>query len=755
VTLVNKIGATLVVHKVDQDGNELPGGACFRIARGASGGIPDGLVGDERCGQPATFDGIDTGDYVLVETGAPSGYFPGDPLPFSIVRGETKELTVASELGGSIEVHKFDTEGNPLGNVCFALYTDAGGGARGEFLCYECNFVENTVGFVGIAAGDYVLVESSAPDHYFPAADVPFHIELGEAKSFDVVDEHWSTIVVHKVDKDGAPVLGTCFEVYAIESTVPEGTLSGAGCDFYDENDGTITFEGPGTGTYRLVETNVRFGYLGADDLTFSIAGGETKELTVVDQKGGMLVVHKVDQDGAPLTGTCFSVYTDAGDGTPGDFVVAACDSHTGPDDGTIPIALLATGDYVLVETFVADAYVPAENLPFSITTGETKDVTVVNRLGGVLVVHKVDGDGNPLTGVCFTAYEDLGAGQLGEAIAGGCDLDDGTLELVGFPTGTFVLVESDPPPGFSAAKPKRVRMSIGETREVTIVDKRTAGELLVHRVDETGAPLPGVCFDLFNDAGNGTPGQLVASRCDGFDGSDDGDQRFADLSAGDYVLVEENPPPGFQPLAAIPVRIKSGKTTEVTAENRRQTGALVIRKVTGAGQALPGACFSVWTVGGDGTRDRRLARACDDDDGVVDGATGVGNLPPGDAIVHEDKAPRGYDRAADRSVTVTPGETAEITVEDAPRRGAAGTGADNANPQPEATQAQPTATPTATSTPDPTPAVPPTTTPRAPRAETATATPPPTPTPDAEAGPAVAGQSDASPAPTKDADGG
>ena len=139
-------------------------------------------------------------------------------------------------------------------------------------------------------------------EHYFPAADIPFHIELGETKSIDVVNERRSTIIVHKVDPDGHPVLGTCFDVVAVESTVPPGTSVGSGAILRDVSDGTITIRRAGHWTYSLVETNVPFGYLKAEELTFTIVGGETKEFTVVTRGPGMLNVHKVDEAGAPLS---------------------------------------------------------------------------------------------------------------------------------------------------------------------------------------------------------------------------------------------------------------------------------------------------------------------------------------------------------------------------------------------------------------------------------------------------------------------
>ncbi|GIW04699.1 MAG: hypothetical protein KatS3mg059_1319 [Thermomicrobiales bacterium] len=336
LTFVNHQGATLTVHKVDEAGEEIPGGACFQIARDAGNGEPNGFIGQERCGQPAVLTGIDTGSYVLVETAAPAGYFAGDPVPFSITRGESRAVTVVNTRAATVIVHKFDTEGNPLSNVCFALYTDAGDGSRGNFLRYECNFFENVIGFGDVAAGDYVLVESSAPDGYFPGPDIPFHIELGETKSFEVVNERQATVIVHKVDEAGNPVTGSCFEIVSVESAVPAGTPVAFACDAMQANNGTLVLTGPGTGIFTLIEAQAPTGYLPISPLTLTITGGETQELTIVNRKGGTVVVHKVDQRGQPLGGTCFAIFHDAGAGELGSFVIGACDSATGPDDGVI-----------------------------------------------------------------------------------------------------------------------------------------------------------------------------------------------------------------------------------------------------------------------------------------------------------------------------------------------------------------------------------------------------------------------------------
>lgn len=228
---------------------------------------------------------------------------------------------------------------------------------------------------------------------------------------------------------------------------------------------------------------------------------------------------------------------------------------------------------------------------------------------------------------------------------------------------------------------------------------------------------LLGTCFELRTATTGGSGGSFVAFRCDNSDGTDDGDLTFPNLPAGDYVLVEAATPPSYQSVEPIPVRIRTDRTAEVTIENLPLPGALLVRKVGTNGDVLSGSCFSVWSVKNDGSRDRRLARACDADDGADDGIISFTSLPPDNAILREDSAPNGYRKADDLLVSVRSGESVDVTVPNVPRGGggASQAGQDarsestpgqptpTATPESTPTQAVPTATTEPTATPEPT----------------------------------------------------
>ena len=92
---------------------------------------------------------------------------------------------------------------------------------------------------------------------------------------------------------------------------------------------GPSRFEGPGPGTYLLVETNVPFGYLKA-------GGPDVHDCRRRDegvhrrQPAGRRAQYpqgrRVRRDRS--SGACFIVYTDAGNGVRATWWLSACDSH-------------------------------------------------------------------------------------------------------------------------------------------------------------------------------------------------------------------------------------------------------------------------------------------------------------------------------------------------------------------------------------------------------------------------------------------
>jgi hypothetical protein len=95
------------------------------------------------------------------------------------------------------------------------------------------------------------------------------------------------------------------------------------------------------------------------------------------------LLVHRLDEAGRPLPGSCFQIYVDAGAGTRGDYRGGACDTDVdGAADGTIPFQPLPPGNYVIQEVKPPDGVPAAPDLPVAIL-GLSTEVDVQNPSAG------------------------------------------------------------------------------------------------------------------------------------------------------------------------------------------------------------------------------------------------------------------------------------------------------------------------------------------------------------------------------------
>ena len=84
----------------------------------------------------------------------------------------------------------------------------------------------------------------------------------------------------------------------------------------------------------------------------------------------------------------------------------------------------------------------------------------------------------------------------------------DGTT-TVEWATGTYVLVQSIKPQDHYFAPDTVVTFVNGETHEVTVLNE-SYPLLTIIKTNESGVILPGFCFKIFNDKGDGTAGTAV-----------------------------------------------------------------------------------------------------------------------------------------------------------------------------------------------------------------------------------------------------
>ncbi|MCL6499468.1 MAG: hypothetical protein K6U07_05535, partial [Firmicutes bacterium] len=118
----------LLIHKVDEHGQPLftEGGLpCFALYQDTGGGVTGDIAAgscdghDESADGTTILDRLPTGDYILVESVPVPGYVRAADRQIHVTEGETLEITIENEPGGTVVVRKEDDLGLLLTGACF------------------------------------------------------------------------------------------------------------------------------------------------------------------------------------------------------------------------------------------------------------------------------------------------------------------------------------------------------------------------------------------------------------------------------------------------------------------------------------------------------------------------------------------------------------------------------------------------------------------------------------------------------------
>jgi hypothetical protein len=281
------------------------------------------------------------------------------------------------------------------------------------------------------------------------------------------------------------------------------------------------------------------------------------------------LQVRTVDHTGAPVLNVMYRAYQKNEEGWYLGNPEYSWDGEE-PDGISLFPPLLAGVTIALLPYSTPAGYLgPTDEITVvTLDPGETRTVEVVMPLGGTVIVHGVDQNGDPRSDGCYTLYEDL-SGVRGEAKGFSCDKynsppNEGTTVINGLPAGSYLIAPHSDSPYYSGGPDVPASVELGGTVEITATFI-PAGTIVIHKRTADNQSLPGSCFIVFRDEGNGAHNNSgIGGGCDHQDGADDGEITFP-APLGDIVIAEDQVPVGYLAADELLVHLESGETQTFT----------------------------------------------------------------------------------------------------------------------------------------------------------------------------------------------
>ncbi|HKG26235.1 MAG TPA: SpaA isopeptide-forming pilin-related protein, partial [Thermomicrobiales bacterium] len=276
-------------------------------------------------------------------------------------------------------------------------------------------------------------------------------------------------------------------------------------------------------------------------------------------------------------------------------------------DAGSVRLADLAAGTYTVTETQAPDGYLPADAQDVEVVAGEEAQVQVENQPEptptptetpepdtGSIAISNVNENGEALKGACFAVTGTAGAGPVCDNKDGDTDDTAGTIRIGGLLAGKYVVSETTPPDGYTAAADQNVTVTAGdEPATVQFVNLPTppeTGNVLITSSAQGGGSAGGGCYTVGSTA--------VCDNGDGDSDADPGEILFEGVVVGTYNVAETDAPDGYQ-------QNTETKSVDVPADGEAAaefvhepvppaTGTVTFDLNDPNGDPVPGGCVTV-----------------------------------------------------------------------------------------------------------------------------------------------------------------